>query len=906
MRKIIDALIWLLIVAGALQALATTPTPLPVQGNLVSILGPGQPYAGVSIQLQNCASPVAITGYSVIVQQGYQVQANPSGVVNTTVWPNDLINCNGTTGNSQYQLAYVVNGAIQGTPQCFQVLSTQGSWNLETQQSITCSQSAPNPQDGQYNNLNILGCLSYQGGPCINPAVGPYLPLTGGPLTGPVSIASTLSVKNNLSIGPRYDVTNSAFGAKGDGVTDDTAAIQAAFNACWNNTNEPTGGIVEFPGPHTYNVSATINIYDGCKPEGVTGNAVRAGALPEIHWVGTSSQVGTVVNITAMTLASNSTPYYTAAFPNIPGVTQNRTTAYVGTFTGTNTLTANQWVQLNGCSTTQGMSINRVMAQVVSSSGSAFIALLPTNEVVLGTVSDTCTATTVTVMMASDGISRYGQSISNLTFTPASQTLNPLSVAMLHGSRVDTGSDVLNVSCSSTQIACHYYSEGGINVKFDNGWRGDGNQGTTIFWRTGGNDSLNISNGTNDNESCGNSTCGVALTIDNAAACASMQLTGKNVKFEINSPQTPGLGAVTLYQCPTSPNEQLYVDTESWWFAPYTNSTAGVNISPWACIPGSCDSALIMFAANSQYDFGTGSNTSPLFIGLPSLTLGNLLGSAGHIPFLSYAPAYNSIVSTNSIRAPHQIFGDFNLIGQLWQYGINASAFLYTDTAYAALPNGTTLYAGQILAPPSYWNGANGKRYALDVVYTSGTTGTPNGGATNCTAAASASVMTCNSATDLSVGKFVSVNGGSRSIQYIDATNPAAVLVYTHGSIGGAGFSGQALTYLAPTLGLEMQLPTKSSSAPSSLAWVQGDLEQNSGAAAGGICGWVNTGAGTPGTWTAIPCGDASGKIADSQLLTAHPGISGTPTAGAGVCWKTASQLGTCTAGTWPNCSTCN
>jgi hypothetical protein len=31
-----------------------------------------------------------------------------------------------------------------------------------------------------------------------------------------------------------------------------------------------------------------------------------------------------------------------------------------------------------------------------------------------------------------------------------------------------------------------------------------------------------------------------------------------------------------------------------------------------------------------------------------------------------------------------------------------------------------------------------------------------------------------------------------------------------------------------------------------------------------------------------------------------------TPTAGSGVCWKTPTTLGTCTAGMWPNCTTCN
>ena len=160
MFRIIRFLICLLGTFGAAMALAQTPTPLPVQGNLSSIIGSGQQYAGVSIQLQNCASPVSITGYSVIVQQGYQVMANGSGLVNTTVWPNDLITCNGTTGNSQYQLSYTANGAVQGTPQCYQVVSTQETWNLNAQQPIACAQTPPNPADEQYRNLNLTGFLS--------------------------------------------------------------------------------------------------------------------------------------------------------------------------------------------------------------------------------------------------------------------------------------------------------------------------------------------------------------------------------------------------------------------------------------------------------------------------------------------------------------------------------------------------------------------------------------------------------------------------------------------------------------------------------------------------------------------------------------------------------------------------
>lgn len=49
------------------------------------------------------------------------------------------------------------------------------------------------------------------------------------------------------------------FGAKGDGVTDDTAAIQAAIDAADTNTDTVTGGVIYFPRGR-YMVSATINV----------------------------------------------------------------------------------------------------------------------------------------------------------------------------------------------------------------------------------------------------------------------------------------------------------------------------------------------------------------------------------------------------------------------------------------------------------------------------------------------------------------------------------------------------------------------------------------------------------------------------------------------------------------------
>jgi hypothetical protein len=60
---------------------------------------------------------------------------------------------------------------------------------------------------------------------------------------------------------------------------------------------------------------------------------------------------------------------------------------------------------------------------------------------------------------------------------------------------------------------------------------------------------------------------------------------------------------------------------------------------------------------------------------------------------------------------------------------------------------------------------------------------------------------------------------------------------------------------------------------------------------------YIDTGAVTPsGT-----CPSGIGTIGNVPIMSTTA-----PTAGAGVCWKTPTTLGTCTAGTWPNCTTCN
>ena len=205
MHKIIRLLAGIVGLSAALSALAQTPVPIPITGNLGAIQGTGQPYAGVSIQLQNCPSPVSITGYFGIVQTGYQIRAGSSGLITGTVWPNDLITCNGTTGNSQYSLTLMNGGVPSGTVQCYQVTSTQTIWNMNTQQPIACSQSPPNPQDAQYRNLNVTGCLSVDGGGCsgggggsgvtsVNSQAGPAITIACGTGLTCVTTANTVTV----------------------------------------------------------------------------------------------------------------------------------------------------------------------------------------------------------------------------------------------------------------------------------------------------------------------------------------------------------------------------------------------------------------------------------------------------------------------------------------------------------------------------------------------------------------------------------------------------------------------------------------------------------------------------------------------------------------------------------------
>jgi hypothetical protein len=776
----------------------------------------------------------------------------------------------------------------------------------------------------------------------------------------PVKIPAADSIR----VGPRYEVNQ--FGAIGDGVTDDTVAIQAAFDACWNNGTgvQPYGGVVELSGDRTYTISRTINVYDTCRIEGVgSGSAVTGSQSPiRINWNGPAA--GTVYNLTSFTVGPNTssitlvtnpsdndtvtingtvvkfvrsgatgnkvsiganaaataTALYTMlnasadrnvgrnkpyknpvagvvecnypnagywetlstsnpaairvtlslGIPSSPKGGRAPVQPYTVTFPVANNLRVGDWVILQGF-TAEGIVINRVVAQIAKATESSFTVTLPfppfaprKGTVLEGTFADSGTATTINVGIAFDSMARSQQEVSNILLTnkgglPKDRRMG---VNLFFGSRLDAGSRLLNTWVNGALYFDYYFSAGGINVEFDKGWRADGAGMAAIYWRVITGDNFRFANGTDNVAVDGN---GAALMLD-ASSCDLGNVEGTLSHVDMESDDftiAPGLGIITLYDCGGSNFEpQFLLNLDG-----VTESETARRFNPGVVMSPANDLALQLTVTNSSIN---GRSAANRWVGIPALARSDMAGVNGWVSFLNYSPSINSVGANNygegvdALIAPTQLINDVN-IGQLWQYGIPASALLYSDTAFKALPNGTTLFVGQILAPPTYWRGVNGKRYALDVVYQTGTTGIPNKGETTCKSTAVRWQLVCASDVDLSAGQRISVGSVNTGIKFVDASNPAAVLVFTTSTVGTIP-TPTRLSFTAPVLGYEMQLPTKSPSSPSTLAWSEGDMELNSKAAANGVAGWVNVAAGTPGTWAGIPLGDSKGQISGSQI----------------------------------------
>ena len=116
---------------------------------------------------------------------------------------------------------------------------------------------------------------------------------------------------------------------------------------------------------------------------------------------------------------------------------------YYATFTAANTLTAGQWVDIEGLSTTSGSVLNRTIAQVSVASSTQFTVGIPYAVATVGSTADSGTATTVNVAFAFDAAARYQQNVQSIVVGPATTTqTNALDVGYYYGSRVDTGTRV--------------------------------------------------------------------------------------------------------------------------------------------------------------------------------------------------------------------------------------------------------------------------------------------------------------------------------------------------------------------------------------------------------------------------------------------------------------------------------
>ena len=840
-------------------------------------------------------------------------------------------------------------------------------------------------------------------------------------------------------------------------IIDDTAGIQAAFNACnslGSGTQFPAhfGGVVEFLGIRDYIFSSTINAWDTCGIEGIEQNQEPVA----IKWNGAAAPaVGTVVSFTTATTAYNrssitilssgtgnprngdtitingtevtfvtsgasgnqvnigtdapatATALYTmlnaSSDKNLKrsqpytnptaGVVYARQQFQTGkletlstsdstrikvatpifsasnpagswlgpqsfeiTVNAANNFSLNQWVILQGCSTYAGAMVNYAVGQIGAVSGNSFTIGIPYAPAVLGTFIDSCTATSINVGIAFDGYARFEQLVKDIYINNARGTTaaQQLGVSLFFGSRSDTGTRIENAWIDGALYFDIDFAAGAITADFRGGWRSDANSIANVYWKVYAVDNVGMSDGQisagSSTNLYGNSLSGANIMLD-AQGCAAnpvVRLHLHNMRFEEDEPFLPGYGAITLLPCvlakSTARFPQFFIDGENAYIA-CAGGAVATNCPSIVSSPSS-DTALVLDTSVFQAGFSAMAHPSyTAFVGLPALERQYLSGSSGFQTHLSYGSSQKAQGIGGSLGAYttlDQHIGDLSY-SQIWQDGIQASALMYSDTAFAALPNATTLFAGQVLAPPAYWaSTASTKRYALDVVLTAGTTGTPNYGLTTCTTTGKSGELSCtgsqaritatrcsgttltvsatntfaageqiflagtaepylnsgpfvvqtasgssftlpfscqnfsgsdsdtgtavtSSTADLGAGQHITVGTATdKTIRSVNGLNPLAVLVEVDGSLGTIS-SPTAMTFVAPKIGLEMQLPTRSIGAPSTQAWFMGDVEWNSAAKANGIAGYENVSAGTPGTWAAIPLGNASGVLNPAQ-----------------------------------------
>jgi hypothetical protein len=129
------------------------------------------------------------------------------------------------------------------------------------------------------------------------------------------------------------------------------------------------------------------------------------------------------------------------------------------------------------------MGLNRGVLQVASATSTSFTVVVPF-AATAGTFADSGTATSVDVFVAFDANASFEQSITNIVLTNKVATQNnTFQVGFYFGSRVDTGTKIVHGEVSGATEYGYYFSNGGINIDFDKGWRSDGARRRGFFRR---------------------------------------------------------------------------------------------------------------------------------------------------------------------------------------------------------------------------------------------------------------------------------------------------------------------------------------------------------------------------------------------------------------------------------------
>jgi hypothetical protein len=160
---------WTITILAVAAAISQPPrsiaqTTIPVTGHAFD---PSQGVVagmGIKFELYNCGSNTPrVVGLFGIVKQNFTLTPDTNGLITGTIVPNDRINCGGVAGTTRYWITPLLDGVPQTLKACYAVLSSMGTFNLDTATPCTSATPPPppgGPYDATYANLNVMGLLS--------------------------------------------------------------------------------------------------------------------------------------------------------------------------------------------------------------------------------------------------------------------------------------------------------------------------------------------------------------------------------------------------------------------------------------------------------------------------------------------------------------------------------------------------------------------------------------------------------------------------------------------------------------------------------------------------------------------------------------------------------------------------